>query len=491
MVVECGSQRKSLVIDALRMRLTPIQSFEKYTNGKLVCSTKTDGPKTQTRRTLPPMSRRECGTPSAAAALGLSLCAAGLLAMIADAAPADRLIFLSTQLRPIEEAQKMRNLILKDFPREVDYITEQPQQFPARIEAERQGGAQTVDVVGGLHGELQPLGSLDALVPLDDFAGKLTDRGIPASLLALGKLGTARQFYIPWMQASYVMVANKKALPYLPAGADVNALSYDELATWASALHEKTGKRLLGFPAGPRGLMHRFFEGFLYPSYTGGVVVPFRSEAAEAMWTQFASLWKSANPNSTNYNFMQQPLLSGEVWVGFDHIARVLDALRQRPDEFVAFPAPAGPNGRGYMPVVAGLAVMKGAPDTSGAMALIDYLTQPKTQIATARTVGFFPVVKTDLPPDLGPGLTMGAAAIAATQLAKDALLTLPPVGLGRRDIDFHKVFMDTFQLIVLRGQKPRGVLDREAETLERLMAESHASCWRPDPPSTGACRVQ
>src|SRR5215467_7837736 len=118
--------------------------------------------------------------------LRFSLHAAGLLIAIADAAHAEHLIFLSTQLRPIEEAQKMRNLILKDFPREVDYITEQPQQFPARIEAERQGGAQTVDVVGGLHGELQPLGSLDALVPLDDFAGKLTDRGIPASLLALG-----------------------------------------------------------------------------------------------------------------------------------------------------------------------------------------------------------------------------------------------------------------------------------------------------------------
>ena len=75
--------------------------------------------------------------------------------------------------------------------------------------------------------------------------------------------------------------------------------------------------------------MHRFFEGFLYPSYTGGVVVPFRSKAAEAMWTQFASLWKSVNPNSTNYNFMQEPLLSGDVWIGFDHVARVLDALRR------------------------------------------------------------------------------------------------------------------------------------------------------------------
>jgi hypothetical protein len=41
--------------------------------------------------------------------LGLSLCFAGLLTAIADGAQTERLIFLSTQLRPIEEAQKMRN----------------------------------------------------------------------------------------------------------------------------------------------------------------------------------------------------------------------------------------------------------------------------------------------------------------------------------------------------------------------------------------------
>ena len=50
---------------------------------------------------------------------------------------------------------------------------------------------------------------------------------------------------------------------------------------------------------------------------------------------------------------------------------------------------------------------------------------------------------------------------------------------------------MDTFQLIVLRGQKPRTVLDREAETLRRLMTETGAPCWLPDPPSTGPCQVQ
>ena len=423
--------------------------------------------------------------------LGFSLCVAGLLTAIADGAQTGRLVFLSTQLRPIEEAQKMRNLILKDFPPKVDYITEQPQGFSVRIKAEEEGGTHTIDVVGALHGELQALVPLDALAPLDDLVGKLSGRGIPGPVLALGKFGTAHQLYIPWMQASYIMVANKKALPFLPSGADINALSYDELAAWASTVEQKTARRLLGFPAGPQGLMHRFFEGFFYPSYTGGVVVPFRSEAAEAMWTQFASLWRSVNPASTSYNFMQQPLLSGDVWIGFDHVARVLDALRQKPDEFVAFPAPAGPKGRGYMPVLAGLAVLKGAPDMSGAMALIDYLTEPQTQIVTARSVGFFPVVKAELPPDLDPGVNLGAAAIEKMQSAKDALPALVPIGLGQRAGEFDKVFMDTFQLVVLRDQNPRAVLDREAEILNRLMTETGVPCWQPDPASTGACRVQ
>jgi multiple sugar transport system substrate-binding protein len=99
--------------------------------------------------------------------------------------------------------------------------------------------------------------------------------------------------------------------------------------------------------------------------------------------------------------------------------------------------------------------------------------------------------VKADLPPDLDPGLKLGANAIEKMQSAKDALPALLPIGLGQRGGEFDKVFMDTFQLVVLRGQKPRAVLDREAETLKRLMSETGAPCWQPDPPSTGACQVQ
>ena len=57
----------------------------------------------------------------------------------------------------------------------------------------------------------------------------------------------------------------------------------------------------------------------------------------------FRDLWQYTNPASTSYAFMQQPLLTEEVWIAFDHVARLADAFNQKPDEFVAFPAPAGP----------------------------------------------------------------------------------------------------------------------------------------------------
>ena len=420
----------------------------------------------------------------------LASAGAGALLLTASLAAAQDVTFLSTQLRPVEEAQKVRQVLLKGVPGKVSYLVEEPPQFDVRMKAEGKAGKRTISLAGALHGELQPLVSSGDIEPIDDIAAKLADRGIPPGLMELGKLGTGSQVYIPWMQATYIMVARKEALASLPAGADVNALTYDQLEAWGKALTEKTGKRLIGFPAGQKGLMPRFYQGYLYPSFTGGVVTPFRSAEAEAMWGKFKSLWQYVNPNSTSYDFMQEPLMAGEVWVAFDHVARVKDALVQEPDKYVTFPAPAGPKGRGYMPVVAGLAIPKGAPDRAGATAVIEHLTKPEVQVKTAAEVGFFPVVKADLPADLSPGIKLIAEGVAKTQGAKDALPALLPIGLGDKGGEFNKVFSDSFQRIVLRGENPRMVLDAQAIVLKALMETTKAPCWAPDKASDGACPV-
>ncbi len=420
--------------------------------------------------------------------LGLATAALFVAGASATSALAAPILFWSDQGTPVEEQQAIRDTVLKGFSGEVDFQPQDPGPFVTRIQAEAQAGKGSIDVIGGLHGDFA--GFPDAVADLSDLAASLSSVGVNQTYLGLGKLSTGEQKYIPWMQATYIMAANKKALEYLPAGADINALTYDQLIEWAKTMAEKTGSPKFGLPAGPKGLIHRFVQGYLYPSFTSSEVTKFRSPEAVAMWEKMKELWKYTSPASTNYGFMQEQLLSGEVWVAWDHTARLADAFNQKPDEFVAFPAPAGPAGRGFMPVVAGLGIAKTAPDMDGAKKLITYMMQPATQIATLKAIGFFPVVKAELPADMPNSVKAEGAAVAAQSASKDANPGLLPVGLGSAGGKFNKVYTDTFQQILLANADIKSVLDQQAGILGGIMKEANAPCWAPDKPSTGACPV-
>jgi multiple sugar transport system substrate-binding protein len=209
------------------------------------------------------------------------------------------------------------------------------------------------------------------------------------------------------------------------------------------------------------------------------------------MWQDFKELWQSVNPQSTNYEYMQEPLLSEEVWIAWDHVARLINAAQEKPNDFLLVPAPAGPKGRGFMPVLAGLAIPKGAPNRAGAEQLIDYLTQPKQQSATAANLAFFPVTSAPVPAELNPGIKLEADAVQKQAASKDALVSLLPIGLGGKNGDFNNVYLDTFQRIVIKNEDIPRVLDDEGKILQGIMNETKASCWAPDPPSDGPCQLK
>jgi multiple sugar transport system substrate-binding protein len=188
---------------------------------------------------------------------------------------------------------------------------------------------------------------------------------------------------------------------------------------------------------------------------------------------------------------MQEQLLSGDAWIVFDHTSRLANAFNERPDDFVAFPAPAGPTGRGFMPVLAGVAIPATAPNIDEARALVSYMLEPETQIATLRTTNFFPVVDVELPDDLPPSVQAAGNAIAAMSGSPDANPGLLPAGLGDRGGDFNRVFVDSFERIILGGQDIRAVLDDQKATLAAIMNDTGAPCWAPDAPSDGACPVE
>lgn len=402
------------------------------------------------------------------------------------------IVFVSTQFTPVEEAERMRQTILANFNGQVEFIPEDLGPFNDRIRAEAQAGQKTISLIGGQHGDFAPFVKDGLLEDVTALVDKLKGAGYPETFLELSKLGTDKHYYVPWMQGTYLLAANKQALQYLPQGADQNALTYDQLIQWAKAVNDATGERKLGFPGGPKGLMHRFFQGYLYPSYTGSAgVAAFKSPEAVEMWNTFKELWALSSPNSTTYEFMQEPLQSEEVWIAWDNAARLINALRERPDDFVVMPAPAGPKGRGFMPVLAGLAIPKGSPNRAGAEALIEYLAQPEQQIATLRENAFFPVIDTETPQDLNAGTRLEADAVQRQAASQDALPSLLPVGLGAKGGEFNKVYLDTFQRIALNNEPVEQVLQQQAGTLQQIINDAGAACWPPDPPSEGPCQVK
>lgn len=189
------------------------------------------------------------------------------------------------------------------------------------------------------------------------------------------------------------------------------------------------------------------------------------------------------HPSSFRYEFMHEPLLLGEVWVAWDHTARLLPALRQRPEEFVVLPSPAAPRGRSFLSVVVGLSLTRWVPNPEAAVRLVEYLTRPSTQVLTLQGVGFFPVS-----PEAGRvvpagGLKVMADGVAAQAGAPDARTALLPVGLGARTGEFVPIYVDTFRLIAVEGRRIEDVLSAQARRLEELYRAANAPCPPPDPP--------
>lgn len=396
----------------------------------------------------------------------------------------DGVVFFGTGFHAVEERDAIETEVLADYEGDTDFVTVGTEaELIDRMVAESETDRGEVSLVNGIHGDLVDLQSQDLLMDLSDLADELADAGIPRELLDLGKLGTDTQWYIPWLQASYVVAASTEALDYLPDGADVESLTYDEYLEWARNTAEEAGSPRFGFPAGEEGLMHRFLQGYLVPSFSGGVVTTFGDTAG---WEYLADLWQHVHPQSLTYEFMQDPLLNGEVLVAWDHTARLLTALESRPDDFVVVPAPAGPEGRAYMPVVQGMAIPRTAPNPEGAMDLIRYLLDPETQVVTQNATGFLPVVEVGEDVELSPGAQLVVDAVDQQRQADDGLSVSLPVGLGEQDEAFGDVFRNTFERVAVNGEDAAGALTQEAANLEELMQRTGAPCWDPDPPSDG-----
>lgn len=398
-----------------------------------------------------------------AALIGMAVVVSGC---IGGGGPA-KIVWASTQLNPPEERAFVLNELIPGFKEktgiDVEFVPISYSDLATRMEGEMQSGKVTIDVVADLHGGLD---YFNAKGWLQDLSGKkLEGRTFIESYMKYATDKNGKVFYIPWMSATYVMVVNKEAFKYLPSGLteeDVikgtDKWTYDALLAWVKNIYEQTGKKAFGLPAGPKGLLHRFIHGYLYPSFTGYEAKKFESPEAVEMWNYFKELWKYTNPASTTWDAMADPLLQGEVLIAWDHTARIKNAITTKPDQFVVVPVPRGPKGRGFIVVLAGLAIPKNAPHPDEAWKLIDYLTKPETQVKVLEKVGFFPTVKEaeNAVPE-GP-LKILVKGVTAQSSTKDALIVMIP-NLGAKGGEFSGIYRDAFKRIILQEKIQRRFL--------------------------------
>ncbi len=390
------------------------------------------------------------------------------------------IVFNSTQLAPEAETEFVVDELLPPFEDEfgvlVQWIPEESYAiFEDRLLSEAEAEKVRVTVSGGLHGDFSLLTEEGYLRDLSGMS--LPDRTFIQTLWDLS-ISDEKQNYVPWMQATYIFVANKQARQYLPTGADENALTYDELKDWAKAIFDATGEKKFGLPAGPGGLLHRFVHGYLYPSFTGKTVADFNTAEAVTMWQYMEDLWQYVHPSSPTWKEMSPALRDGDVWLAWDHTARFKEAVLAAPDDYVVLPSPSGPAGRGFITVAVGLAMLEGGPHPEAGEQLIEYLTRPATQVDIAEGVGFFPVVEEAVPVFPEGGLKIIAEGVSAQSGSADAIAAMIPGGLGGRSGEFSDIYRDTFYRILGIGvpaEAIQDVLDDQGAKLTALYQDTGA----------------
>lgn len=394
--------------------------------------------------------------------------------------------FASTQLHPASEREFIVSK-LAEFTKEtgikVNFLALSYTEILSRVEAEQKTGKISIGLVADLQGGLYLLASKGFLQDLSDvkFSGRTFIPTLEKYAFADGK-----KIFIPWLQATYVMVVNKKAFNYLPAGLSKDDVingtekwTYEKLYEWAKKIYEETGQPSLGFPMGPKGLWHRFLHGYIYPSFTGAQAIKFDSVRAVEMWNYLKKLFKYIHPASSTWDQMSEPLLRGEVLIAWDHTARIKDAIVQKPDDFVVVPVPAGPMGRGYIIVLAGLAVPNGA-NTEESLKLADFLTSPSVQVEILKKVGFFPVVKEAIGVIPEGALKVLAKGVVNQSSTKDSVVAFIP-NLGPKGGEFTETYRLAFRRIVMNGEDPEKVVKELGEKIRKMFKETKSTLPEPD----------
>jgi multiple sugar transport system substrate-binding protein len=312
--------------------------------------------------------------------------------------PTKTLVFSSRLFSPPREQEYFINEIIKPFEEEngvtINFQIIDDQTLLDRAQVQQTTDHITTDIVVAHNSRMPEWIEAGWVEDLTDVVAGWTDRTF-STAFSQDTNKDGRQYFLPVGADVYLLLANNKALPYLPEGVDLDAITWDEYADWAVAIAEGEGEGkvcITGIPA--KSWIYMF--GGTGLSYGAGFPDA-NSEGAAAAWAVWEKIGKANGfvPTVMNVDSCVDPMQREESWLTVFHNARAGQVYSSNETQFTLAPAPGGPNGIGTIAGVSGYAIMKGSANYDLALMFLEYLTRPDIQVKIAKgTGGFIPPVE-------------------------------------------------------------------------------------------------
>ncbi len=382
---------------------------------------------------------------------------------------AEGTVVLSSRLwSPPHEQEFVINEILKPFEEENDVKVEfqivDDSTLLDRAQVQKETGNVTTDVVIAYCQRMPEWVAADYVEDLTAEVNSWTDRTFSKGFTSM-TVFDGKQYFAPIGADVYLLAANKKAMQYLPEGADVQDLTWEQVVAWSQAMAKGEGEgkqAVTGVPQ--RALIYQY--GGVILSYGGEFPVINSPEALQA-WEMLVNMKGAYTPTVLTYDGLVEPMKRGEAWLTIAHCANVGDIYNSNPAQFVIAPAPKGPAGIGSVAGTSGFAVMKGAPNKEMAVKLIEYMTRPDVQLKIAKgTGGFIPPVDEAL--TLLGDSTQDEVIQKALHVMNNGVLSFIPPVYGPNWGSVKLVYDEAFNKLVLEdGAVDKAYLDKAQETIE------------------------
>lgn len=293
-----------------------------------------------------------------------------------------------------EEQQFIREEILPIFEEETGIEVELDviDDIPMVLQSQKDSGKWTSDIVMTHSGDMPRYIDSGYVQPLDSVKDSLDITFMEAFNISTSK--DDNTYYLPISADVYLLIANTKALDYLPDGASVESLTWEQYKDWAINMANEVGPKV-SFPAEPvKATLYQM--GGLSLSYGGGFPEINSAGMADA-WSIVGEMMAAGAILETSFSYSNpiDQMKSEEAWLSFYHMVPVGDIYSSAPAKYEVAPAPAGPNGNGSIAGAWGVGITAGTENLEACEAFIRFITDTKILYKVAAgTGGFIPPVE-------------------------------------------------------------------------------------------------